>query len=71
MQNGCALLKPSVEHLETWPDLYINNKTYIALNWDSETAKYEILQFFTEREHLYDIGMQYRPYNSQTSAPCL
>ena len=30
---GAALLKPSVEHLETWPPLFVAGETYISLPW--------------------------------------
>ena len=33
---GSLLIKPSMEHLETWPNLYINKKTYLACRWDLE-----------------------------------
>jgi len=32
--SGSLLIKPSMEHLETWPNLYINGKTYISCKWD-------------------------------------
>ncbi len=31
---GAALIKPDMSHLETWPDLYQDNKTYIPHKWD-------------------------------------
>lgn len=31
---GNCLLKPSMEHLETYPDLYVKDQTYIELDWD-------------------------------------
>ncbi|MBC69483.1 hypothetical protein [Acinetobacter sp.] len=34
--SGSLLIKPSMEHIETWPNLYINNQTYIACRWDLE-----------------------------------
>ena len=30
----CALVKPDMDHLNTWPNYYIKNKTYLSLNWD-------------------------------------
>lgn len=33
-QLGGCLVKPSMEHLETFPNLYIPEVTYIPLNWD-------------------------------------
>ena len=30
---GAALLKPSVDHLETWPSLFVPGETYVSLPW--------------------------------------
>ena len=32
--NGCVLIKPDTSHLETWPNFYIPNLTYIPFKWD-------------------------------------
>lgn len=32
--NGSLLLKPSMEHLDTWPDIYRPDVTYAPLDWD-------------------------------------
>lgn len=32
--NGAALLKPDLSHLETWPNLYVENETYLPFKWD-------------------------------------
>lgn len=34
MAAGAVLLKPDMSHLETTPDLYRNNETYLACRWD-------------------------------------
>jgi hypothetical protein len=34
--NGCLLIKPSMDHIETWPDLFISGKTYVPVDWDGE-----------------------------------
>lgn len=31
---GATLLKPSMEHCETWPDVYKANETYVPIKWD-------------------------------------
>jgi len=31
---GSLLLKPNMDHLKTWPDLYIDGETYISHKWD-------------------------------------
>ena len=32
--NGCILVKPSLNHMDTWPEFYIEDKTYIQFSWD-------------------------------------
>lgn len=32
--NGCVLIKPDMSHIETWPNFYIPNLTYIPFKWD-------------------------------------
>jgi len=32
--NGSLLLKPKMDHMETWPPLYTDNETYISHKWD-------------------------------------
>ena len=31
---GCVLLKPSMDHLHTWPNLYLKNNTFVSFKWD-------------------------------------
>jgi hypothetical protein len=33
--RGSLLLKPDVSHLETWPDVFIPEETYVPLSWDA------------------------------------
>ncbi len=32
--SGAVLIKPSMEHLQTYPDIYIPNETYIPVGWN-------------------------------------
>ena len=32
--NGGILMKPNMDNIDTWPNWYISNKTYIPINWD-------------------------------------
>jgi Glycosyl transferases group 1 len=34
MVLGCLLVKPSCDHLQTRPDLFIDGETYVACRWD-------------------------------------
>lgn len=31
---GCALLKPDMDYMDTWPNLYLPDRTYIPYKWD-------------------------------------
>ncbi len=30
----CLVFKPNMDHLETWPNLYVKNKTYLDFSWN-------------------------------------
>jgi hypothetical protein len=32
--SGSLLIKPDMSHLETWPNIFVPNETYIPINWD-------------------------------------
>jgi hypothetical protein len=32
--SGALLFKPSMEHMKTYPDIYVKNKTYVPFEWD-------------------------------------
>jgi hypothetical protein len=33
--NGSALIKPSMDHVETWPDIYRAGESYVSVDWDA------------------------------------
>ena len=41
--NGSVLVKPDMDHLETYPDFYIDNETYLSLSWDFDNLQ-DIIQ---------------------------
>jgi len=32
--NKSVLIKPSMDHIETWPNVYVNDETYLPVDWD-------------------------------------
>jgi len=32
--NGAALLKPNMDHMDTWPNLFVPGETYQSIEWD-------------------------------------
>lgn len=49
---GATLIKPSMEHLYTFPDMYIANETYIPIDWDFNNF-YEVLDRINKKEFCY------------------
>lgn len=48
---GSLLIKPSMDHLETFPNWYIPDVTYKLINWDFSDVK-EVLEQISEKEML-------------------
>lgn len=43
------LLKPDMSHLETWPDIFIENETYVPFKWDLSDMK-ERAEYYLKNE---------------------
>lgn len=50
--SGCVLLKPSVEHLEGYPDIFVPGETYVPLQWSLEDM----------REQFFEVDSNYARY---------
>ena len=37
--NGCILMKPRMDHMETWPNFYIANETYLPFSWNLDDLR--------------------------------
>ena len=51
----CILIKPNMSHIKTWPDFYIENKTYISTPWDLNNRNL-IDKIFENEEEFKKIG---------------
>jgi hypothetical protein len=64
--TGGLLVKPSMEHLETWPDLYQAGETYVAHRWDLDDLEQQIQDRITDdqdRVRMAHTGQErYREY---------
>ncbi|MFW9898242.1 MAG: hypothetical protein ACFFDO_03160 [Candidatus Thorarchaeota archaeon] len=54
--SGAALLKPDMDHLETWPNLYKKYKTYIPISWEIEEWDTQIPKILTDEDLLLDVA---------------
>ena len=55
IMSGCMLFKPDMSHIETWPDLYIENETYVPFKWD-------LSNFYEELHSVLDNLLKIREY---------
>lgn len=66
--SGATLIKPRMNHLRTWPDIYHENFTYIPLSWDYDKWEDEIYKIIENEKLLKNIGKNsqivYKYYNS-------
>ena len=51
--NGVVLIKPDMKTIDTWPNWYIPNKTYLSFDWD-------LKNFITKLEFALDNYKQFK-----------
>ncbi|MET1054852.1 MAG: glycosyltransferase [Pedobacter sp.] len=59
---GCLLVKPSMEHLETFPNFFVKDHTYIPVRWDLadlEERLNHILDHYSEYQAIAITGQQH------------
>lgn len=55
IMNGCLLIKPSVEHLNTYPQTHVAYQTYVPVKWDLSDLKEKVIFYLKnddEREKI-------------------
>tara|TARA_B100000963_G_C22595517_1_gene657649 strand:+ start:168 stop:1334 length:1167 start_codon:yes stop_codon:yes gene_type:complete len=49
--GGSLLVKPRMDHMETWPNIFLPNKTYVPLEWDFSNLE-EIFEIYIKNHKL-------------------
>jgi len=63
---GALLLKPSMSHLLTWPNVYIPHETYVPLKWDGSDILEQTERYLSdERERSRIASNAYEQYRSE------
>ncbi|MDO5706733.1 MAG: glycosyltransferase family 1 protein [Paracoccus sp. (in: a-proteobacteria)] len=55
--TGAVLVKPDMSHLETLPDLYVANETYLPVRWDYSDLEQVIRQALANPDNLRRIAL--------------
>ena len=53
---GSAMIKPDMDHIETWPDIYRDQETYISIPWEIEKWKDTIPEILDDHKLLYEVA---------------
>lgn len=48
--SGAVLLKPDMSHLRTEPDLYVNEETYVAIQWDFSDLQQKVTDLLADED---------------------
>jgi len=71
--SGCVVVKPNMDHIETWPPVYEANKTMVSVPWnmsDIEEQVDQILENYAEYKQIAETGQKrYKKYLTGDSAP--
>ena len=51
----CALIKPDMDHINTWPNYYKKKLTYLSLNWDFSNFE-NIIQYISDKKNENDLN---------------
>ena len=66
--GGALLVKPDMEHLETWPNVYIKNETYVPYMWNYEDLERLLAKITDNYKEFVDIAENCQTiYKSHTS----
>ena len=56
MSFRAALIKPDMDHLDTWPNLYKKDETYISIPWKIEEWSNAFSEILSDEKKLLDVA---------------
>jgi hypothetical protein len=56
--HGSLLFKPKMNHIRTWPDLYIDGKTYISHEWDFSDFEAKLSSILSYPQRYEDVARE-------------
>jgi len=56
--NGALLLKPNMNHMETFPDIFIDNETYLGFDWSFDDLSEVIDDILSDVDRRLQIAQQ-------------
>ena len=69
--TGCLILKPNMQHIETWPNFYIPDETIIEHDWDLSDLVSKLEDCYDNYDNYVDVAITaqnlYKKYVDPTS----
>ena len=69
--SGALLVKPDMSHMTTWPELFLDEVTMVAFDWDLKNLKNKIERALKRKEQSLQIAStgqaHYRKYLNDTT----
>ncbi len=73
--TGALLVKPSMQHLETWPDLFVDDETFAPFKWDLTDLLEVLERVEADRDRYLDMAREgqrrYREVTAGSGAAAL
>lgn len=67
---GSALFKPQMDHMETWPNFFIENETLFAFEWDLEDFEQKLDNLLSKPQDCLEVARAgQKKYLDHTSGP--
>ncbi|UCS92958.1 glycosyltransferase [Echinicola marina] len=55
IRNGAVMVKPTMDHIETWPNIYQPNKTYVPISWDGNNLLETVNKLLEDSKRMNEI----------------
>ena len=49
IRAGSLMVKPSMDHLDTWPDVFVPGETYVPVRWDGSDLEETMVRYLSDR----------------------
>jgi len=71
--SGCLILKPNMQHIDTWPNFYVSNSTIVEHEWDLSDFMAKLEDCYTRYDEYVDVARNgqdlYKEYVDPVTGP--
>jgi hypothetical protein len=68
VRAGALLMKPAMDHIETWPDIFVKDESYASFSWDADDLMAAADRFLTGEKKRKEIARRaFASYRKQAA----